>query len=112
MEMVKLGKFKVAFWDPEHPIAFDSIMFDSLQEAVAFGKVSAESGKKYIVMANTKVGDGMYRWDILPYGQYFSYRVANFLSFHWWIPLMFGGLVLGAIYDWGFWSPRKRSNVA
>jgi hypothetical protein len=94
MELVKLGKFKVAFYDPKHPIAFDSVMFDTLQEASAFGKAAMEKGHKYVIMENTKVGDGMYRWNILPYGQYYAYRIGNFFLYHWWIPL--AGILLVA----------------
>lgn len=64
MQMVPLGKYKVAWWRADGVL--HSAMFDAYADAQQKARTEASRGAQVTVMEATHVGDGTYDWKMLP----------------------------------------------
>lgn len=89
--MYKIGTVKVA-WTKNNDINhMESVMFDSLSDALSF--VKGKSG--YMIMELDKQDKDYYKWKVLPYGKYKSYKYGMVLSES---PIVLIGISILAIY--------------
>lgn len=65
MKMVKIDRYKLTWWAAGH---LCSQMFPTIQAAEDFAKRSAGVGDTYLIMESAEIGDGAYRWRVLPFG--------------------------------------------
>jgi len=90
MEMVKIDKYKVAYWNPKDPTALYSKMFSNLEAARFFGESLRSQGLVYTLMELQKAGDGEYAWRVKGGGLAFPFQIANTLyAYRWLILLLF-----------------------
>ena len=68
MQSVKLGRYKVAFWQPSDAIIIYSKMFDDLDRAKAEADALHKAGYIYTIMEIRVISDGAYTWEVLEEG--------------------------------------------
>lgn len=68
MDLVKLDKYKVTWWAND---TLNSRMLPTLDQAIRF---SSSLDDTFLIMESVHVGDGSYRWKVLPFG---AHRVLN-----------------------------------
>lgn len=64
MQLVPLGRYKVAWWGTDGVLR--SAMFDTYDEAKVAARTEASRGFQVTVMEAKSVGDGTYTWQMLP----------------------------------------------
>ena len=74
MQLVPLGRYKLAWWNPGAPESLSSSMHDSLEGAL---QAARRVGGTHLIMEATSVGQGDYQWRVLPYG---AHRLWSFGS--------------------------------
>lgn len=75
MQSGTIGNIKVAYTMPGDKKVY-SRMFDEMDAAVKFLK-----GKQNALLFNLKqLGNGTYAWEVLPYGDYRSYKIGLFIK--------------------------------
>ena len=74
MQLVPLGRYKLAWWSPGAPESLSSSMHDSLEGAL---QAARRVGGAHLIMEATSVGQGNYQWRVLPYG---AHRLWSFGS--------------------------------
>ena len=65
---MKIGPYKVAYWDPSEPKTIYSEMFDKKSEAIEAGKGLQKDGLIYTIMKIRMIADGAYTWELLEEG--------------------------------------------
>jgi hypothetical protein len=65
MQLVPLDRYKLAWWNPSAPNELSSSMHGSVESAL---QQAQHLGLPYLIMESTHVGEGDYRWRVLPYG--------------------------------------------
>jgi hypothetical protein len=65
LQLVPLGRFKLTWWSAGAPSDLSSVMYSRLEDALAD---AARLGGPWLIMENVHVGQGSYRWRVLPYG--------------------------------------------
>lgn len=68
MQAVKLGRYKLAFWQPSDAIIIYSKMFDQLLPAQQEADALHKAGYIYTIMEIRVVGDGTFTWEVLEDG--------------------------------------------
>jgi hypothetical protein len=74
MQLVPLGRYKLAWWSPGSPDTLSSTMHDTLEGAL---QAAQRLGSPHLVMEAVRVGQGDYQWRVLPYG---AHRLWTFGS--------------------------------
>ena len=74
--MYKIGTIKVAWTTPNNYNELNSRMFDSVEEAESF----AAGMKDYMLMRLIENEGDYYKWEVLPYGNYKSYKAGMVIS--------------------------------
>lgn len=64
MQMVPLGRYKVAWWGTDGVL--HSAMYEEYEDARTRAKAEASRGFQVTVMEAMRVGDGTYDWKMLP----------------------------------------------
>lgn len=67
-QMVKLDKFKVAYWNPSTAHLMHSKMVPTYEAAQKIAQKVSENGFIYTIMESKKVGDSSYSWTVLDDG--------------------------------------------
>ena len=75
-EMYKIGTIKVAWTTKGNYNELNSQMFTSLEEALQWSK----GMKDFMIMRLIDVESDNYKWEVLPYGNYPSYRAGMIIS--------------------------------
>jgi hypothetical protein len=68
MQNVKLGRYKIAFWQPSDAIIIYSKMFDDLNAAKLEADALHKAGYLYTIMEIRVISDGAYTWEVLEEG--------------------------------------------
>lgn len=68
--MYNIGTVKVAWTKAGKIKEMESLMFDTLPQALDFAK----SKKNYMIMKLASQDGDYYKWDVLPYGEYKNYK--------------------------------------
>jgi hypothetical protein len=73
LDLVKIGRYKVTWWASGQ---LESKMFSSQDAALRFaGRLTSS----FLVMESVHVGDGAYRWRVLPFGAHRALGVGRVL---------------------------------
>lgn len=67
-QMVKIEKFKIAYWNPSTASLMHSKMVPTYVDAQKVARKVSQNGFMYTIMESEKVGDGSYSWKVLDDG--------------------------------------------
>lgn len=73
MKLVKLDRYKVTWWSGG---VLNSGMFPTVDQAIHF---SSGLGDTFLIMESVHVGDGLYRWKVLPFGAHRVFSLGRTL---------------------------------
>lgn len=68
MTSVRLGRYKLAFWQPSDAIIIYSKMYDELLPAQEEAAALENAGYLYTIMEIRVIGNGNYTWEVLQEG--------------------------------------------
>jgi hypothetical protein len=74
--MYKLGTIKVAWTKGRNFQEMESLMFESLPQALSY----VDGKKDYMIMELIEQDKDYYKWKVLPYGEYTSYKYGMIIS--------------------------------
>ena len=66
--LLRIGNFKVAYWNPSSAQIINSKMFDSYEQAAAFIKKVDQNGMIYTLMKRQSASKGSYTWKLMDNG--------------------------------------------
>ena len=93
-QLVRLERYKLVSWAPGSSDELHSSMHATVEDALR--AAARTSGQPYLVMESVHVGDGEYRWRVLPLGSSSMWTFGNHLYQLRWILAVI--LVVAGIY--------------
>ena len=66
--LLRIGNFKVAYWNPSSASIMNSKMFDTYEQATAFTNKVTQNGMIYTLMKKQNASKGSYTWKVLDDG--------------------------------------------
>ncbi len=74
--MYKIGTIKVAWNKGKSYKEMESLMFDSLPQALSY----VSDKKDFMIMELIEQKDSYYKWKVLPYGEYTNFKYGMIIS--------------------------------
>jgi hypothetical protein len=75
----KVLNFKLAWVDDSNSSVLHSKMFETKEEAIK----ESEGKKDFMIFSLEKMDDGSYTWNLLPYGNYNSFKAGIYAKNFW-----------------------------
>jgi hypothetical protein len=76
--MYSAGTIKLVWIPKENYTIMESKMFDSIEDATSYA--NSVGRKDYMLMSLIETKDHYYKWKVLPYGKYNSYKYGMKIS--------------------------------
>ena len=76
-QLVKIDKFKIAYWNPNTATLINSKMVPTYQAAQKIAQKVKKNGFMYTIMESQTVGEGKYSWKVLEDGVGYYFPIAS-----------------------------------